>query len=61
MATIYERLKSEFFRLRQQQLESMKAAAFLGMTAADTRAFDARQFALRLLSTQLRSLFTAAH
>jgi hypothetical protein len=54
MALYIERLKRAFLRLRQRQQESLKAATFLGMTPADWREYDAREFSLRLLAHQLR-------
>jgi hypothetical protein len=56
MALYVERLKRELLRLRQKQLETVKRATFLGMTGAEWREYDARQFSLRLLAHQLRRL-----
>jgi hypothetical protein len=56
MALYIERLKREFLRLRKAQQESLKAATFLGMTLADWREYDAREFSRRLLAHQLRRL-----
>jgi hypothetical protein len=56
LMSVRDRLAREFVKLHQMQLDSMDAATFLGMTPAEWREYDARQFCIRVLTQQLCQL-----
>ncbi len=54
------RLKDEIDCLTEEQTDAMETETFIGMTAAETKAYDARRARITELVKQLRRIEAAA-